>query len=103
MASAPCEGCFSAEQVFTLFREYHRNLGVQPLGYRGELVEGYSWDGIGPWNCTKYDPSYRGSIYPDPLGPHPNERVNMRRVRRPLLSSNEICGASTDPQGRDLT
>ena len=103
MPPAPCEGCLTGEQVLSIFKEYHRNLGVQPLGYSVELVKGYPWDGIGPWKCKKHKFGYVASIYPDPLDPHPNERVNMRRVRSPVLGFNELCDGATDPQGRDLT
>ena len=103
MPPAPCEGCLTGEQVLSIFKEYHRNLGVQPLGYSVELVNGYPWDGIGPWNCKKHEFGYVASIYPDPLDPHPNERVNMRRVRSPVLGFNELCDSARDPEGRDLT
>ena len=103
MPPAPCEGCLSGEQVLSIFKEYHRNLGVQPLGYSVELVKGYPWDGIGPWNWKKHEFGYMASIYPDRLDPHPNERVNMRRVRSPVLGFNELSDGAKDPEGRDLT
>ena len=99
----PCEGCLSEEQVLDVVRVYHRELGIEPLGYTASIVRGYPWNGHGNSTCKKYDPNYLDSLHPDPRDPHPNQRVNMRRVRRPMMGFNELCERFKDPQNRDLT
>ena len=102
--STTCDGCLSEEQVLDVFRVYHSGLGIKPLGYRVSIVRCYPWNGIRhPDFCDKYDPNYLDSLHPDPRDPHPNERVNMRCIRRPMIGFNEFADGCKDPQNRDLT
>ena len=100
---APCEGCLREAQVLDVVQVYHRELGIEPLGYKTSIVRGYPWNGISTGHCRKYNPNYLDSLHPDPRNPHPNERVNMRRVRRPMMSFNELADICKDSQNRDLT
>ena len=99
----PCEGCLSEGQVLDVIRIYHSGLGIKPLGYKVSIVRGYPWNGLSEGRCRKYIPNYLDSLHPDPRDPHPNERVNMRRIRRPMMGFNELADICRDPQNRDLT
>ena len=93
---APCQGCLNEEQVIDIFQVYHREIGIEPLGYRAAIIEDFPWDGrssIDSRDCGRIEP------YPD-LSPY--EKVNLPRKRRPFTGFNQLGEKCRDPQNRDL-
>lgn len=94
---APCEGCLNEEQAIDIFRVYHREIGVKPLGYRARIIRDFPWDG-------RRSIDYRdcGEVDPHP-GLDPYARVNLPRKMRPFTMDYQLGEKCRDPQNRDLT